>query len=146
LTVFGITVIATRVVLSILGDRLPQRLAVGGALVTLALGLIVLAVAASFAVAAAGAALMGVGFAPLFPALTRWSARNLGPSGQLGAGLSIFGSFTTVGYAIGSLSTGVVIDWYGSRPAFLGMGLAQLAVGVGLLAWGARRRPHPTTE
>lgn len=137
LSIFGVSVIATRVLLTLVGDRLSLRATIVASLVALSAAMVLFAVATTLPVAAAGAVIIGVGFAPLFPALTQWSTRNLGPGGSLGTGLSVFGSFTTIGYAVGSLTAGVLIDSHGSVAAFMALGIVQLIVGLG---YGMRAR------
>jgi predicted MFS family arabinose efflux permease len=143
LSFFGAAVIAMRVLVAWKGESLTRPVIIGGSLALLGTALCLLALAASSAVAIMGAVVMGAGFAPLFPALTSWCAERLHGPGHLGTGLTIFGSFTTIGFAAGSLAAGTMIDRLGSTPAFLVMGACQLAAAA---AFGALSRTRQQSD
>jgi MFS family permease len=138
-TLFAVSVVAARVLIGSVPDRVgPVRTAVV-ALITVAAGMAVLAGAASFATAAFGAVLLGFGFAPLYPALTILATRSL-PSGQRAAGLGGFNSLGSLGAAGGSLVGGILVGWKGTTTAFVVAALAQLAAAaiVGTAPGGLR--------
>lgn len=128
--VFAVSVIVARLVLATMPDRIGPLRSTAISLSALFAGLTTLAFAQDFWVAAAGAALMGVGFSPLYPSLTMLATRGL-PAENRAMGLGLFSSFTSVGYAGGALVGGFVIGFASSMWAFLlvaGLQLAALAV------------------
>lgn len=128
--VFAVSVIVARIVLARMPDRIGPLRSTAISLVLLCAGLGVLAFAGSFAVAAAGAVLMGVGFSPLYPSLTMLAVRGL-RSRNRALGLGLFGSFTSVGYASGALVGGLMLAVTSSVWAFVlvaGLQLAALAI------------------
>lgn len=128
--VFAASVVVARLALARMPDRLGPLRSAALSLVLLCVGLAVLGIAGTFAVAATGAALMGVGFSPLYPSLTMLAARGL-RSRNRALGLGLFASFTSLGYASGALVGGVVLAATSSVWAFLlvaGLQLVALAV------------------
>lgn len=141
--VFAASVILARIALAQLPDQIGPLRASAISLVLLSIGLAVLAFARDFPVAAIGAAIMGVGFAPLYPSLTMLAARSLRPSNRA-VGLGMFGSFTSIGYAGGALVGGLVIAATSSMWAFVlvaGLQLVALAV-VTMFTPDDSSRPH----
>jgi MFS family permease len=129
-TVFAVSVIAARLALATLPDRVGPLRATAISLSCLAAGLVVIALAPSFWVAAAGAVLIGIGFSPLYPSLTMLATRGLSTRNRA-LGLGLFSSFTSVGYGGGALIGGIVIATLTSGAAFLlvaGLQLVALAV------------------
>lgn len=124
--VFAVSVIVARIALARLPDRIGPLRAAATSLVLLCGGLTVLAFAESFPVAAAGAAVMGVGFSPLYPSLTMLAVRGLRAQNRA-LGLGLFGSFTSVGYASGALVGGLVLAVTASTWAFVLVAAFQLA-------------------
>lgn len=125
-TVFAASVIVARLLLGGLPDRIGATLTARISLGVLALGLGVLAVAGDFWSAALGAALVGVGYSPLFPALTLLATRELEP-GRQSSGVGVFSAFTSAGYAAGSLLGGVLVAHLGSGWALGILAAVQLA-------------------
>lgn len=128
--VFAVSVVGARLVLARLPDQIGPLRATALSLSTLAVGLTVLALSRDFWVAAAGAALIGVGFSPLYPSLTMIATRGL-TSRNRAFGLGLFAGFTSVGYGGGALLGGAVIAIASSTWAFVivaGLQLAALAV------------------
>ena len=121
-TVFAITVIGARVLTAAFVDR------VGAGLGTLA-------VASSFPAAALGGVLLGLGFAPLFPALALLATERLRPK-ERASGLGVFGAFMDGGMAAGSIAGGVLIATVGSGAAFGALAASQIV--ALLLVLGAR--------
>ncbi|KAA9108027.1 MFS transporter [Microbacterium rhizomatis] len=128
--VFAVSVIAARLVLAGMPDRIGPLRSTGISLTSLSAGMATLALAGDFWVAAVGAVLIGIGFSPLYPSLTMLATRGLHDDNRA-LGLGLFSSFTSVGYAGGALIGGVVIAMFSSMWAFLlvaGLQLVALAV------------------
>ena len=88
-----------------------------------------LAVAASFGVAAVGACLMGCGFAVLFPALAL-AATEATAEEERGAALGSFGASYSFGVAAGSLLGGVVAELWGTGAAHISAAVAASVAGA----------------
>ncbi|KAA9106037.1 MFS transporter [Microbacterium rhizomatis] len=141
--VFAASVIVARLLLATLPDRIGPLRATAASLVTLTAGLVIIAIAPGFWVAAAGAVLIGVGFSPLYPSLTMLATRGL-RSSKRALGIGLFSSFTSVGYGGGALVGGVVIGATSSMWAFLlvaGFQVIALAV-VTIFTDDPRPRRH----
>jgi MFS family permease len=140
-TVFAISVIVTRLLLSGLVDRFGPAPSAAAALFTIGLGLGTLAVAHSFPVAALGGVLLGLGFAPLFPSLAMLATARLNPD-ERGSGIGIFSSFMDAGMATGSILGGVLVAAIGSGATFGVLAAAQLV--ALFLVLGGPQRPTST--
>ena len=140
-TVFAISVIVTRLLLSGLVDRFGPAPSAAVALFTIGLGLGTLAVAHNFAVAALGGVLLGLGFAPLFPSLAMLATARLNPD-ERASGVGIFSSFMDAGMATGSILGGVLVAAIGSGATFGVLAAAQLVALV--LVLGGPQRPTST--
>ncbi|PZF82167.1 MFS transporter [Jiangella anatolica] len=128
--VFSVSVIAARIALANLPDRIGPLRSTAISLCALAAGLATLAFARDFWTAAIGAALIGVGFSPLYPSLTMLATRGLTVENRA-LGLGMFSAFTSVGYAGGALIGGLVIAAASTTWAFVvaaGLQLAALAI------------------
>jgi MFS family permease len=125
-TVFAASVVGVRLLLGGLPDRIGPVRTARGALVVLAAGLVVLAVARDFPTAAAGAVLVGAGYSPLFPTLTILSTRRLDDRTRA-TGVGVFSAVTSAGYAVGSLVGGVLVSAVGSGWALVVLAALQLA-------------------
>ncbi|UFS58666.1 MFS transporter [Subtercola endophyticus] len=136
-TVFGVSVIGARLLIGSITDRLGALRTSGYSLVLLAVALVLLAVADTFAVAAAAAVILGFAFAPLYPALTMLASEDLAPA-RRGTGLGIFGTFTSLGTAVGSLYGGILTSEISSSAAFLAAAALQL-VGLVIVIVASRR-------
>lgn len=144
--VFAASVVAARFALGSLPDRLGPVVTTRAALVAVAVGLAVMAVAGSFGVAAAAAVLLGVGYAPLYPSLTLLSTAAL-PEALRPAAIGVFSAATSLGMAAGAFGGGLLIAAWGS-PAALGcFALLQLlvlpAARATRISAGAGPRPDP---
>jgi len=124
-TVFALSVVASRLLLGGLPDRIGATVTARISLAILAAGLAVLAFASDFPSAAIGAVLIGVGYSPLFPALTLLSTQRLAPE-RRATGVGVFSAFTSAGYAAGSLVGGVLVSTLGSREALIILAVLQL--------------------
>ncbi|MFI5953282.1 MFS transporter [Cryptosporangium sp. NPDC051539] len=126
LTVFAASVIAVRFLLGSVTDRLgPARTAISS-LILLAIALVGLALAQDFRVAALSAVVLGLAFAPLYPALTLLADDRLDPR-RRATGLGIFGALTGAGVGAGTLYGGALSAWSGTAAAFLATAALQLA-------------------
>lgn len=143
--VFAVSVIVARIVLAGMPDRVGPFRTAGISLVALCGGLLVLAFSGSFAVAAVGAVLMGVGFAPLYPSLTMLAARGLGADNRA-LGLGLFGGFTSVGYASGALVGGLVLAATSSMWAFVLVAGLQLGALAMLAVFSPDDSPRPRLD
>ena len=132
-SVFGVfagSAIVARLLLARMPDRLGPLRAASISLLFLCAGLATIALATSFAIAAVGAVLMGIGFSPLYPSLTMLATRGL-RSRNRALGLGMFSSFTSMGLASGALLGGWLLAVAPSMWAFLlvaGLQLVALAV------------------
>lgn len=138
-TVFAASVIGARLLLGGLPDRFGPAATARVSLVVLASGFGVLAIASDFGLASLGAVLVGVGYSPLFPALTMLTTRGLDRT-RRSTGVGAFSAFTSAGYALGSLLGGVLVAGVGSGAALGALALLQLAA-VPLLRRERRRGP-----
>lgn len=125
-TVFAASVVGVRLLLGGLPDRLGPVRTARVAMVVLAAGLVVLAVAHDFPTAAAGAVLVGAGYSPLFPTLTVLATTTLDEHTRA-TGVGVFSAVTSAGYAVGSLLGGVLVSAVGSGWALVALAALQLA-------------------
>jgi MFS family permease len=126
-TVFAASVIVSRLVIGGLPDRIGGVATARISLLMLGTGLAVLAVSGDFAVAAVGAVLIGAGYSPLYPALTMLATDGLAAS-RRSSGVGLFSAMTSIGYAIGSLLGGVLVESVGETASFLMLAGAQVLV------------------
>jgi MFS family permease len=139
-TVFAASVLVFRIAAAPAIDRVrPERIAMGG-FVLEALGLAVLAVSSTFGVAAIGAALMGAGFAVLFPSLALVATTASGPD-ERGAALGSFGASFGFGLFLGSLLGGAISSLGGTSAALL----SGTVLGAAAAAYLAGRRLEGTS-
>ena len=124
-TVFAVTVIVARLATANLVDRIGAVPIGAASLLTVGLGLATLAISGSFAVAALGGALLGIGFAPLFPAMAWLATERLEPE-ERGEGIGIFSAFMDAGIGAGSILGGVLVTAIGTAGAFGVMAASQL--------------------
>ena len=137
-TVFAISVIVARLILSGSVDRFGAAPTAAAALAAVGAGLGTLAVAQDFPVAAGGAVLLGLGFAPLFPALALLATERLNPD-ERGSGIGIFSSFMDAGMAVGSILGGVMVATIGAGGTFGIVAAAQLLALMLVLGGGSHR-------
>ena len=88
-----------------------------------------------------GPAMLGLGFAPLFPALALLATAGLEPE-ERGAGVGVFSAFMDAGIAAGSVLGGVLIAALGSGAAIGVVALSQL----GALALVLSVHPHRSSS
>ncbi|HEY0277058.1 MAG TPA: MFS transporter [Solirubrobacterales bacterium] len=137
-TVFAISVIAARLALAGSVDRFGAAPVAAAALFAVGLGLGTLALAQGFATAAGGAVLLGLGFAPLFPALALLATERLNPD-ERGSGIGVFSSFMDAGMAVGSILGGVMVAAIGAGGTFGIVAAAQLLALMLVLGGGSHR-------
>jgi MFS family permease len=134
LTIFAVAVILARLVLAGTPDRYGPARTAAVSQVVAAGGLVVLAVASSMQAAAAGAILLGIGFATLQPSLTLLAIERLDPRRRQ-AGTGLFVACMDLGVASGVALGGLVADWRGEGAA-LGLGAVFALAGAAVIARG----------
>jgi MFS family permease len=138
-TVFAASVLVCRILATRKLDDWRPEVVAGAAFGMEALGLTTIAVASSFAAGALGAAIMGAGFAVLFPSLAL-VATETSAEEERGAALGAFGSSFALGLALGSLIGGGVAAVGGYGAAHLSAAVVAAAAGLYL---AARREARP---
>lgn len=128
-TIFAATVLICRIVAAGVVDRLRPQLVAGAGFAAEAIGVTLMAVAPSFGVAAAGAALMGAGFAVLFPSLAVM-ATHAAADEERGAALASFGSAFGAGLTLGALLGGAIAASWGTEAAHLSGAVAAACAGL----------------
>ena len=136
-TIFAATVLICRIVAAGVIDRLRPQVIAGAGFAAEALGVALIAVAGSFGAAAAGAALMGAGFAVLFPSLAVM-ATHAAADEERGAALASFGSAFGAGLALGALLGGAIAAAWGTEAAHLSAAAAAAGAGLYLCATQGR--------
>jgi MFS family permease len=138
-SLFAVAVIAGRLLLGGLVDRIGARPTAATGLVLVGTGLGVLAAASSWPVAALGSALLGFGFSPMYPALAILATAGLPPEHRA-AGLGLFTAFMDGGIAVGSVVGGLIAARWGEGAALAAVAVAQLG-GLALLLGGPPPEP-----
>jgi MFS family permease len=138
-SLFAVAVIAARLLLGGLIDRIGARPTAAAGLLLVGAGLGVLAAASSWPVAALGALLLGFGFSPMYPALAVLATAGLPPAHRA-AGLGLFTAFMDAGIAVGSVVGGLIAARWGEGAALGAVAVAQLGA-LALLLGG----PAPET-
>ena len=136
-TIFAATVLICRIVAAGVVDRVRPWVIASAGFASEALGVALMAAATSFGLAAAGAALMGAGFAVLFPSLAVM-ATHAAADEERGAALASFGSAFGAGLALGALLGGAIAAVWGTEAAHLSA--AAVAAGAGLYLCTTRGR------
>ena len=141
-TAFAVAVFASRIVLSHVPDRAGARATATVAALTEAVGLAVIALAHSLALALFGALVVGVGFSMLFPALAL-TVIGAVDDDRRGSAMGAFTAFFDVGVGLGAPLAGVTAALAG-YPAVFGLS-AVAALGAAALAArpAARRHARP---
>jgi MFS family permease len=138
-TAYALALIATRLGLGHLPDRIGGAcVAVGSALIETA-GLALIWLAPSALVAAAGAALTGCGYALVYPALGVEAVRRTPPQNR-GLVMGMYTAFLDVALGFGTPALGLIAGPYGLGTVFLASALAALAaMAFGLWLLAARK-------
>ena len=129
-TAFAASVVFARLLLGSLPDRLGAGRTALGAGVAEALGLLVVALASSFAVALAGAVVMGIGFSLLFPSLAVLAVDRMDPE-RRGTALGAFTAFFDAGVGLGAPLAGLIASGSDYAASFT---VAAAAAALGALA------------
>jgi len=135
-TAFAIAVFASRLILSRVPDRAGARITATVAAMFDALGLTIIALAHSLAIALVGAIVMGIGFSMLFPALALMVVGDVGEE-RRGSAMGAFTAFFDVGVGLGGPLAGATAVIAGYPAVFLLA--AAAAVGAAVLAAGGGR-------
>lgn len=145
-TVVAVTTFAGRFAGGVLADRYsPRPVAIVGAL-TIACAYGVVAVATSFAVAALGGALLGIGLALIYPALALVVTRSVGAS-ERGAGLGVFLASLDVTFAVGPLIGGLIVGVTSTETAlFSGVAVALASLPIVVAAGNPPVGEEPEEE
>ena len=148
---FAMAVVAGRLALGRLPDRIgPLRAAVGAA-VAEAVGLAAIAVAGSWPVALAGAVVMGAGFAVVYPALALLVIDRV-PEERRGSALGSFTAFFDAGFGLGGPLMGALAALGGYALTFWAGAACSLAAAAVALrvarpgAVAAEARPEPAAR
>jgi len=116
-TAFAVTVVATRLLAGDLPDRIgPLRCAAGAAVVE-AVGLVLIALASSLAVAIVGAIAMGAAFSTIYPSLSLYVVDRVSEE-RRGAALGTFTAFFDAGVGLGAPLVGAAASLGGYSAAF----------------------------
>ncbi len=125
-TAFAVAVFASRLILSHVPDRVGARpTAIAAALIE-SVGLLIISVASSLAMAIAGAIVVGVGFSMLFPALALMVVTDTDEA-RRGSAMGAFTAFFDVGVGLGAPIAGVAASIAGYPSVFLLSAAAALA-------------------
>ena len=140
---FAATVVAGRLLLGSLPDRLgPTRTAVASGVAETA-GLALVGAASSWQVAVLGAAMMGAGFAVLYPALALLVLDGTDDRSR-GAALGTFSAFFDAGVGVGAPLAGAVASVWGYPGAFYtAAGFAAAGAVASLVRRQSRRAVEP---
>jgi MFS family permease len=126
-----------------LSDRAGRDALIVGGMLLQAVALLVIALGDSFGVWAAGAVLLGLGTAAVYPTLLARVADRVAPAGRAAA-VGAYRLWRDLGYVAGGIGVGVVADVAGLRGAVLAV--AALTAGSGIVAWrllAERTDPEP---
>jgi MFS family permease len=135
---FSASVVLGRVLLGTLPDRIGPRRASVAAAVAQAAGLALVAAAQVWAVALAGAMVMGLGSALLFPSLALLVVQRV-EGNRRGAAMGAFTSFFDAGVGLGAPLAGAIAAARGYPAAFwMAAGLASVSALAGAI--GSARR------
>ncbi len=113
-TVFAGTVVASRLLLGTLPDRIGPRRSAFGAGIAQACGLALIAAAQTFPMVLVGAFVMGTGMSLLFPSLALLVTRRV-DSARRGAALGAFTAFFDLGVGLGAPFAGLIASLGGGE-------------------------------
>lgn len=124
-TAFAVAVFASRLLFGRVPDRRGARFTATVAGLLEALGLAIVALAGSLAIALVGAVVVGVGFSMLFPSLALMVVSDVGED-RRGAALGAFTAFFDIGVGLGGPIAGAGASLAGYSAAFWLASLAAL--------------------
>ncbi len=110
-------------------DRVGRKGLIVAGMWTQAAGIVVIALGASFAMFASGAALLGLGTAMVYPTLLAAIGDVAHPSWRASA-VGVYRLWRDMGYAVGALLAGIVADAFGLSAATLTIAGLTFASGV----------------
>jgi MFS family permease len=117
---------------------LDGRVVVGSGFGLMAAGFIVVAFFTDPAVMALGGFLFGTGYSVVYPILSAWISRGLGPSDRAGP-QAVFNAIFNIGILWVPLPMVAVITLVGYQGAILTLAALGIVIGAGLVALGLRR-------
>ena len=141
-SVFAIAVFASRLILARVPDRAGARRTAATAALLESLGLAIIALAHSLAVALVGAVVVGTGFSMLFPGLALMVVGEVGED-RRGAAMGAFTAFFDVGVGLGGPIAGATAA-AGGYPAVFYLAAAAALVAAMLAFLPASRAAAPT--
>ena len=112
-----------------LSDRLGRKWLIAAGMITQATGIGVTALSSDFARFAAGAVLLGVGTAMVYPTLLAAIGDVAHPNWRASA-VGVYRLWRDLGYAAGAVLAGVTADAFGMRPAVWLVAAVTLASGI----------------
>jgi MFS family permease len=114
-----------------LSDRVGRKHLIVGGMWVQAAAIVIIAAGASFAAFAAGAVLLGLGTAMVYPTLLAAIGDVAHPSWRASA-VGVYRLWRDLGYAVGAILAGVVADRFGLGAALLSVAALTFASGVGV--------------
>jgi MFS family permease len=136
-TAFASALVAARLMLGRVPDRVGARRSAVASALGQGAGLVVLATAGSLPAALAGAVVMGTGMSLLFPSLALLVVARAGEASR-GAAMGAFTAFFDVGVGLGAPLAGAIAALAGYEAAFL-VAACFSAAGAAAAALGGRR-------
>lgn len=145
--VYATVMVISRPLVGRIADRADKRLVVLPLMLFCACGTTVFAIAPTLTVALVSALIFGSGYGALNATLLALTVEVVRPQ-ERGAALSVFNASVDLGLAVGSISLGLVADFYGYGSVFVVAGLVGLIGLVYLLLYQRqpRRSPVPSCE
>ena len=112
-----------------LSDRVGRKWLIAAGLWVQAAGITLIVVSTGFSGFAAGAALLGLGTAMVYPTLLAAISDVAHPSWRAGA-VGVYRLWRDLGYAAGALAAGLAADWLGLGPSILCVAAVTFASGL----------------
>jgi MFS family permease len=131
MTMFGVGYVLVRLIGGHLSDRYGATLVVSVSLVVEAIGQLMLWLASNPLVALAGAAMTGLGFSLIFPAMGVIATRRV-PSAQRGRAVGNFIAFFDIAIGLTGPLVGLVAGGFGYPATFL-VGAVAVVIGLAML-------------
>jgi MFS family permease len=141
--VFAGSILGVRLVGGSLADRVGPLRVIYPGIASLAGGMLVLAVLEQPVPAVVGVALVGIGWALVFPAVIAWLSAVV-PDTERGAAVGSVVAFMDIGQGFGGYLVGALADLSGFALAYAFPALLAVT-GAGFMARAARRRPEATS-
>ncbi|MFN8682381.1 MFS transporter [Paracoccus sp. P2] len=138
LTAFSIALVASRLVAGGLPDRIGGAKAACVSLFVLAGGMIAMAQPGSVAMGLFGAALSGLGYAVVYPALTREAVQRVDPAAR-GTALALVSASIYLTLGLGNPLLGMMADRIGTASVFWFSGAMAIAAALILVLAGRQK-------